>query len=139
MVGDQGLLDADRNLATAVLDKGLGAGLAGVVEADATILTPGGAYVGVEQIRTGLRPAANAGQLFWIPEKASSGASGDYGSTSGRYVQVLRGRRGRAGALCLGLAPRTAQELGGSFRPRRWPVRLAGGGHNARAGAGCGG
>jgi hypothetical protein len=90
-VRDQSLLDADRALASAVMDQGLGVGLAGIVEADATVLTPSGAFVGAEQIRTGLRPGANAGQLFWVPEKASSGASGDYGSTSGRYVQVLRG------------------------------------------------
>ncbi|HWA23557.1 MAG TPA: DUF4440 domain-containing protein [Caulobacterales bacterium] len=88
---DQGLLDADRSFAGAVLDHGLGAGLAAIVEADATVLTPAGAFVGADQIRTGLRPGANAGQLFWIPEKASTGASADYGSTSGRYVQVLRG------------------------------------------------
>jgi hypothetical protein len=90
-IRDQGLLDADRSLANAVLEQGLGAGLAGFVEADATVLTPSGAFVGPEQIRAGLRPGGNAGQLFWVPEKASSGASADYGSTSGRYVQVLRG------------------------------------------------
>jgi hypothetical protein len=88
---DQGLLDADRSFAGAVLDHGLGAGLAAIVEADATVVTPGGVFIGADQIRTGLRPGANAGQLFWIPEKASTGASADYGSTSGRYVQVLRG------------------------------------------------
>ncbi|MES1204197.1 MAG: DUF4440 domain-containing protein [Pseudomonadota bacterium] len=90
-VRDQGLLDADRSFAGAVLDHGLGAGLAGIVEADATVLTPGGVFIGADQIRTGLRPGANAGQLFWIPETASTGASADYGSTAGRYVQVLRG------------------------------------------------
>lgn len=88
---DQGLLDADRSLASVVLDQGLGVGLAALAEADATVLTPGGAFVGPDQIRAGLKQTANAGQLFWIPEKASTGASADYGSTSGRYVQVLRG------------------------------------------------
>jgi hypothetical protein len=90
-VRDEGLLGADRGLANAIMEQGLGAGLAGVAEADGTVLTPSGAFVGPEQIRAGLRPGGNAVQLFWVPEKASSGASGDYGSTSGRYVQVLRG------------------------------------------------
>lgn len=88
---DQSLLDADRGLASAVVDQGLGAGLAELIEADATVLTPGGIFVGADQIRAGLKPGPTAGQLFWLPEKASTSASGDYGSTAGRYVQVLRG------------------------------------------------
>ncbi len=88
---DQALLEADRALAVAVQDRGLGSGIADVAELDAMVLTPSGAFVGIEQIRVGLKPAGNAGQLFWVPEKASMGSSGDYGSTTGRYVQVLRG------------------------------------------------
>jgi ketosteroid isomerase-like protein len=88
---DQALLEADRALAVAVQDRGLGSGIADVAELDAMVLTPSGVFTGIEQIRVGLKPTGNAGQLFWVPEKASMGSSGDYGSTTGRYVQVLRG------------------------------------------------
>ena len=88
---DQALLEADRALAVAVQDRGLGSGIADVAEPDAMVLTPSGVFNGIEQIRVGLKPTGNAGQLFWVPEKASMGSSGDYGSTTGRYVQVLRG------------------------------------------------
>jgi ketosteroid isomerase-like protein len=90
--GDRGgLLEADRQLAITAQEKGLGVAMSGAAETDAVVLTPAGAFQGSGQITSGLASSAAAGPLFWQPEKAELAGSGDFGQTSGRYIQVLRG------------------------------------------------
>lgn len=85
------LLEADRQLGIAAQDKGLGLAMAAVSDYQTVVLTPAGQFVGVDAINRGLATSANAGPLFWQPEKASVAHSNDFGTTSGAYVQVLRG------------------------------------------------
>jgi hypothetical protein len=90
--GDRGsLLEADRQLAILAQDKGLGAAISSAAETEAVVLTPAGAFQGPGQITSGLASSAAAGPLFWQPEKAELASASDFGQTSGRYIQVLRG------------------------------------------------
>jgi ketosteroid isomerase-like protein len=90
--GDRGsLLEADRQLAITAQEKGLGVAISAAAETEAVVLTPAGAFQGSGQITSGLASSAAAGPLFWQPEKADLSSSSDFGQTSGRYIQVLKG------------------------------------------------
>jgi ketosteroid isomerase-like protein len=89
---EQALLEADRRLGVAAQEKGLAPAVAELSDADAVVLTPIGAFEKPDAILKGLASTSRSGPLFWQPERASAAASGDFGSTAGRYVQVLQGQ-----------------------------------------------
>jgi ketosteroid isomerase-like protein len=53
-------------------------------------IRPGVTY-GAAEVERGLAPPANAGPIYWQPDRVHVSASGDMGMTSGRYVQVMTG------------------------------------------------
>lgn len=86
----ESLLDADRDFAAAARDRGFVAALAATADPEATFLSARGSVVGADQVaRVGL--AANAGPMYWWPERATLASSGDFGQTSGRYAQLMNG------------------------------------------------
>jgi ketosteroid isomerase-like protein len=86
----ESLLDADRDFAAAARDRGFIQALAAVADPEATFLSARGAVVGADQVaRVGL--PANAGSMYWWPERATLASSGDFGQTSGRYALLMKG------------------------------------------------
>ncbi len=53
-------------------------------------IRPGVTYTAAD-VAQGLAPPANAGPMYWQPDRVHVSSSGDMGMTSGRYVQVITG------------------------------------------------
>ncbi len=98
MTPEQELIEADRLLAALAAAKGLPQALADTADpTHGLVLHKSGAFQGPQAIASGLAPAANAGPLFWQADRAFVAKSGEFGSTSGRFVQVLRGEEAQQG------------------------------------------
>jgi len=88
---DQQLLELERQLSAVAQERGLGGAMAAVIDPqDGISIRPGVTYT-VEDVERGLAPPANAGAMYWQPDRVHVAASGDMGVTSGRYVQVITG------------------------------------------------
>ena len=88
---DQQLLELERQVSAAAQERGLGGALASVMDPDEGMsIRPGVTYSATE-VERGLAPPANAGPIYWQPDRVHVSASGDMGMTSGRYVQVMTG------------------------------------------------
>ncbi|MFO1018430.1 MAG: hypothetical protein U1E03_12580 [Hyphomonadaceae bacterium] len=85
------LLELERQLSAAAQERGLGGALAGVMDPDAGIsIRPGVTYTSAD-VERGLAPPANAGAMYWQPDRVHVSSSADMGVTSGRYVQFISG------------------------------------------------
>lgn len=87
----QQLLELERQLSASAQDAGLGNALASVIAPDGMVIRPGVTLSGADAIARGLTPPANAGPIYWQPDRVEVSGSGDMGMTSGRYVQVITG------------------------------------------------
>jgi hypothetical protein len=88
---DQQLLELERQLSATAQEQGLGGALATVMDPNAGIsIRPGVTYTAAD-VAQGLAPPANAGPMYWQPDRVHVSSSGDMGMTSGRYVQVITG------------------------------------------------
>lgn len=88
---DQQLLELERQLSATAQERGLGGAMAGVMDpTDGISIRPGVTYTATD-VERGLAPPANAGPMYWQPDRVHVAASGDMGVTSGRYVQVITG------------------------------------------------
>ncbi|MFO0203978.1 MAG: DUF4440 domain-containing protein [Alphaproteobacteria bacterium] len=88
---DQQLLELERQLSATAQEQGLGGALATVMDPSEGIsIRPGVTYSAVD-VAQGLAPPANAGPMYWQPDRVHVSSSGDMGVTSGRYVQVVTG------------------------------------------------
>jgi len=89
---DQQLLELERQLSALAQEQGLGGALASVIDpGEGIVVRPGVTLSGAEAIQAGLTPPANAGPIYWQPDRVHVARGGDMGVTSGRYVQVIRG------------------------------------------------
>lgn len=88
---EQQLLELERQLSAAAQERGLGGALAGVMAPDDGISIRAGVVYSATEVERGLAPPANAGQMYWQPDRVHVSSSGDMGVTSGRYVQVING------------------------------------------------
>lgn len=87
----QQLLELERQLSAAAQERGLGGAMASVMDPqDGISIRPGVTYT-VSDVERGLAPPANAGPVYWQPDRVHVSSSGDMGMTSGRYVQVITG------------------------------------------------
>lgn len=88
---DQQLLELERQLSATAHQAGLGAALAGVLDPSEGIAIRPGAMLTASTVEAGLVTPANAGAMYWQPDRVHVAAAGDMGVTSGRYVQVVSG------------------------------------------------
>lgn len=89
---DQQLLEIERQMSAIAQESGIGAALATAIDpAEGIVIRPGVTLSGAEAIQQGLAPPANAGPIYWQPDRVHVSDDGDMGVTSGRYVQVMRG------------------------------------------------
>lgn len=93
----QQLLELERQLSASAQDAGLGNALASVIAPDGMVIRPGVTLSGADAIARGLTPPANAGPIYWQPDRVEVSGSGDMGMTSGRYVQVITGAEAQQG------------------------------------------
>ncbi|MEZ5972278.1 MAG: nuclear transport factor 2 family protein [Hyphomonadaceae bacterium] len=94
---EQQLLELERQLSAAAQEAGLGGALAPVMATDGMVIRPGVVLSGADAITRGLAPPANAGPMYWQPDRVEVSTSGDMGMTSGRYVQVITGAEAHQG------------------------------------------
>lgn len=94
---EQQLLELERQLSAAAQDAGLGGALAPVMAENGMVIRPGVMLTGTDEITRGLAPPANAGPMYWQPDRVEVSRSGDMGMTSGRYVQVITGAEAQQG------------------------------------------
>jgi ketosteroid isomerase-like protein len=94
---EQQLLELERQLSAAAQDAGLGGAIAPFMHADGFVIRPGAMLSGTDEITRGLAPPANAGPMYWQPDRVEVSSSGDMGMTSGRYVQVITGAEAHQG------------------------------------------
>lgn len=95
---DQQLLELERRLSATAQESGLGGALASVIDPnEGMVIRPGVTYASSEEITRGLAPPANAGPMYWQPDRVEVSSSGDMGMTSGRYVQVMTGSEAAQG------------------------------------------
>lgn len=94
---EQQLLELERQLSATAQTEGLGGALAPVMHPEGMVIRPGVMLAGPEQITRGLAPPANAGPIYWQPDRVEVASSGDMGMTSGRYVQVITGAEAQQG------------------------------------------
>lgn len=88
---EQQLLELERQLSAAAQERGLGAALSDVIDPLEGIAIRSGVTYTAADITQGLAPPANAGPIYWQPDRVHVSNSGDMGVTSGRYVQVVTG------------------------------------------------
>ena len=89
---DQQLLDLERRLSVTAQEHGLGGAYGSVIDpTDGFVMRAGSIYQGQQAVERGLVPPANAGPIYWQPDRVFVSQGGDMGMTSGRYVQVVRG------------------------------------------------
>ncbi len=94
---EQQLLEAERLLAAAAQERGLGAALAGALDpAQGFVVRPGREFESAEAVAAGL-PNTATGPIFWQPDRVVTSAGSDLALTSGRYVQVVRGAEAQQG------------------------------------------
>ena len=94
---EQQLLELERQLSATAQTEGLGGALAPVMATNGMVIRPGVMLSGTEEITRGLAPPANAGPIYWQPDRVEVSNSGDMGMTSGRYVQVIAGAEAQQG------------------------------------------
>lgn len=94
---EQQLLELERQLSATAQTQGLGGALAPVMHPNGMVIRPGMMLSGAEEITRGLAPPANAGPIYWQPDRVEVSNSGDMGMTSGRYVQVITGAEAQQG------------------------------------------
>lgn len=94
---EQQLLELERQLSATAQTEGLGGALAPVMHPEGMVIRPGAMLTGSEEITRGLAPPANAGPIYWQPDRVEVSGSGDMGMTSGRYVQVITGAEAQQG------------------------------------------
>jgi hypothetical protein len=94
---EQQLLELERQLAATAQERGLGAALAGVIDPNEGMAIRSGVTYTAADIERGLAPPANAGPIYWQPDRVEVSRSGDMGMTSGRYVQVITGAEAAQG------------------------------------------
>lgn len=94
---EQQLLELERQLSAAAQTEGLGGALAPAMHPNGMVIRPGVTLVGTDEIMRGLAPPANAGPVYWQPDRVEVSQSGDMGMTSGRYVQVIAGAEAQQG------------------------------------------
>lgn len=94
---EQQLLELERQLSATAQTEGLGGALAPVMASNGIVIRPGVTLSGPEEITRGLAPPANAGPIYWQPDRVEVSNSGDMGVTSGRYVQVITGAEAQQG------------------------------------------
>lgn len=94
---EQQLLELERQLSATAQTEGLGGALAPVMHPEGMVIRPGLMLTGTEEITRGLAPPANAGPIYWQPDRVEVSGSGDMGMTSGRYVQVITGAEAQQG------------------------------------------
>jgi hypothetical protein len=88
---DQQLLELERQLSAAAQERGLGVALAGFIDPREGMAIRSGVTYTSADVEQGLAPPANAGPIYWQPDRVHVSNSGDMGMTSGRYVQVITG------------------------------------------------
>jgi len=94
---DQQLLELERQLSASAQASGLGGALAPVMHPRGMVIRPGATLTGTDEITRGLAPPANAGPMYWQPDRVEVSNGGDMGMTSGRYVQVITGAEAHQG------------------------------------------
>jgi ketosteroid isomerase-like protein len=94
---EQQLLELERQLSASAQTEGLGGALAPAMHADGMVIRPGVTLTGPDEIARGLASPANAGPIYWQPDRVEVSGSGDMGMTSGRYVQVVTGAEAHQG------------------------------------------
>ncbi|MGE3302541.1 MAG: hypothetical protein AB7M12_05455 [Hyphomonadaceae bacterium] len=96
------LADAERRLAIAAQERGLAVGLAELADPDTIILTVMGTLRGPDEIRKGLAPPAAYGPIFMQPSgNGVMSGYGDLGSTTGSYLQWIKGQEAGFGRYLL--------------------------------------